>query len=50
MITIDEKTTSTVIGALVLKIRDLETDIYLKDMEIKRLREELRGAQNGDKQ
>ena len=47
-ITMSEKTLDIVFDALVEKVRSLETDIYLKDREIERLREELKEAQNGN--
>ncbi len=37
----NEKNTETILEALAERIRDMKTDIYLKDAEIERLRERI---------
>lgn len=52
--TISDRNTETVLEALAERIRDLKTDIFLKDIEIERLKERVAAlegeeAQNGNK-
>lgn len=54
--TISDRNTETVLEALAERIRELKTDIFLKDIEIERHKERIAGlekkleeAQNGNK-